>query len=39
MTKRYYAACIVASNWRIRRRLPRLTALAIYLGLDMAAAS
>jgi hypothetical protein len=30
---RTVAASIVAENWRIRRRLPRLTALAFRLGM------
>lgn len=30
--KRYIAALIVARNWRIRRRLPRITALAQSVG-------
>lgn len=35
MSKRFYAAQIVASNWRLRRRLPRLTALAVSLDFNM----
>lgn len=32
-TARYRAAAIVAGNWRIRKRLPHITNLAIQLGL------
>jgi hypothetical protein len=32
-TARYRAALLVAANWRIRYRLPRITAYAISLGL------
>lgn len=31
--KKQWALESVASNWRIRKRLPRLTALAIKMGL------
>lgn len=35
MTIREHAALRVAWNWRIRKRLPRLTKLAIKLGYKM----
>jgi len=36
---RVAAAKIVAANWRIRQRLPRITALAVGLGLIKSAAN
>ena len=36
LNKRYQAAAAVALNWRIRTRLPRVTALAKKLGLIQA---
>jgi hypothetical protein len=33
MNRRFWAAQIVANNWRVRRRLPRVTAFAKSLGL------
>jgi hypothetical protein len=30
---RFWAAGIVADNWRLRKRLPRITAFAAWLGL------
>jgi len=36
LNKRYQAAAMVAINWRIRARLPRVTALARKLGLIQA---
>ena len=32
MTKRECAAKYVAGNWRVRKRLPRITQLAVELG-------
>lgn len=31
--KRFAACWVIARNWRLRRRLPRLTALAVSLGI------